>query len=83
MNETEIKIRTFLNKYVRSNYENEDNLFEAGLVNSLFAMQLIYFLEKTYDIKVENNELDINNFKSVYAICDFVERKLAAEGKMG
>ena len=75
------KIRTFLNKYISNDfYENTDNLFAMGLVSSLFAMQLVAYLESNFDLTVDNSELDIDNFKSVDAISDFVGRKLAFGG---
>jgi methoxymalonate biosynthesis acyl carrier protein len=39
-------------------------------------MQLVMFVENTFNIKVENDELDLENFKSVSAISEFVNKKL-------
>ena len=52
-----------------------DNLFELGIVNSLFAVQLMTFIEKTFGVEVEMGDLDIENFKSVNASTAFVMRK--------
>jgi len=52
-----------------------DNIFEQGFVDSMFAMQLVNFVESEFDIKVENEDLDINNFNSVRNISLFIERK--------
>ena len=54
---------------------DDDNLFESGLVNSLFAVQLMTFIEKTFAIEVGMEDLDIENFKSVNASTAFVLRK--------
>jgi len=76
---TKNTIRTFLSKYINNDaYANADNLFTKGLVSSLFAMQLVAYLESNFNLAIDNSELDIENFKSVDAISDFVERKLAA-----
>ena len=73
---TEIKIRQFLGKYFNADeITNEDNIFELGLVNSLFAMQLVNFIESEFDIAVDNNELDLENFKCISAIVRLVESK--------
>jgi acyl carrier protein len=48
-----------------------------GFVNSLFAMQLVLFVEKEFDVRVENDDLDLENFRSANAIVRFVERKQA------
>ena len=51
------------------------NLFESGIVNSLFAVQLMTFIEKMFAIEVGMDDLDIENFKSVDATTAFVLRK--------
>ena len=53
----------------------EQDIFAAGYVNSLFALQLIMFVEKTFGVRVEDEDLDIANFRSVRAIDQFVQRK--------
>lgn len=55
--------------------DNDFDIFEAGIVNSLFAIELMTFLEKAFGIKVTMDDLDMDNFKSVNATNDFVRRK--------
>lgn len=55
--------------------DDEENLFEAGFVNSLFAVQLIAFLEKSFGIEVGADDMDIENFKSINATASFVMAK--------
>jgi acyl carrier protein len=81
LDELKIKIREFLGKYIRQSFEDHDHLFERGLVNSLFAMQLVTHLEKAYQIEVDNEDLEIDNFKSVNAICSFIATKLTSSVK--
>ena len=57
---------------------NDENLFESGIVNSLFAVQLMTFIERTFDIEVGSDDLDIENFKSINATAAFVDKKIAA-----
>lgn len=72
-------VRQFLEEYIRvEKFENDENIFAKKYVNSLFAMQLILFIEKSFGVKVENEDLDINNFSSVNAITDFVSSKSLA-----
>ncbi len=56
---------------------DDDDLFESGIVNSLFAVQLMTFIEKTFAIEVTADDLDIANFKSIEAAAGFVVRKQA------
>jgi len=70
------KTRAFLGKFIQSNHlEDDKDLFASGLLNSLFAMQLVLFVEKEFGIKVENEDLDLKNFNSLNAIAGFVQRK--------
>jgi methoxymalonate biosynthesis acyl carrier protein len=55
--------------------DDDDNLFESGIVNSLFAIQLMTFIEKTFGIEVGVDDLDIENFKSLSAATAFVSRR--------
>ncbi|WP_433364817.1 hypothetical protein [Streptosporangium sp. CA-115845] len=54
-----------------------DDLFELGLVNSLFALQLVQFVENEFSITAEREDLDINNFCSIDTLTAFVLRKLS------
>ncbi len=56
-------------------FSDDDNIFRKGFVDSLFAVQLIAYLEQEFGIRVDNEDLDINNFHSVNKIIVFVERK--------
>jgi len=60
--------------------DDDDNLFELGIVNSLFAVQLMTFIEKTFSIEVEMDDMDIENFKSLNATAAFVVKKNAHRG---
>lgn len=58
--------------------EADDALFESGIVNSLFAVQLMTFLEKTFGIEITSDDLDIQNFRSINATAAFVINKRTA-----
>ena len=78
--ETEIraKIRAFILASIHlPDLTDDDNLFESGIVNSLFAVELMTFLEKTFGIEVTPDDLEIANFQSIDASADFVVRKRA------
>jgi acyl carrier protein len=70
------KVANFiLNSIKVANLDEEDHLFESGIVNSLFAVQLMTFIEKTFHIEVGMDDLDIENFKSIKATAAFVIKK--------
>jgi acyl carrier protein len=75
-NEAKKKIRSFLSRYLReTDFEDDRDLFASGLLNSLFAMELVLFVEEDFGILVENDDLDLANFCSIDAIWRFIERK--------
>lgn len=72
------KIKGLLAQFIADAEVSDDqDIFASGLVNSMFAMQLVLFVEKEYQFKVENEDLDISNFRSINAIVEFVGKKLA------
>jgi len=74
------KIKGFLEKYIKKvDIDEDEDIFQSRLVNSLFAMQLVLFVEKEFKIKAGNEDLDLKNFSSINAIADFVTRKQCNE----
>lgn len=74
------KVRTFITENLivlddEDDFQDSDNIFELGYVNSLFAMKLLNYVEKEFSLKIENEDMDIQNFSSVNAIVNLVERK--------
>jgi len=69
-------VRDFILRSINvSDLKDDENLFESGIVNSLFAVQLMTFIEKTFVIEVGTEDLDIENFKSLNAMAEFVLQK--------
>lgn len=58
--------------------DDDTDLFASGIVNSLFAVQLMTFVEKTFAIEVATEDLDLENFKSLNATAAFVARRSPA-----
>lgn len=78
MDEKKEKIRTFLLSVIRSSdLQEDDDIFALGFVDSLFAMELVLFVESEFQITVEKKDLDYENFKSINAVTSLVERKMA------
>lgn len=66
-------VREFLQRYVGdTDIEVDEEIFATGLVNSLFAMQLVLFLENNFNLNVSDEDLDLKNFKSLNSIANFV-----------
>lgn len=83
---TEAGMREKVRSYIAANlvvydeevvFSDEDNIFALGFVNSLFAMQLLTFVEQEFDIVVDNDDMEIINFSSVSNIVNLVQKKKA------
>lgn len=78
--DTKVKVKKFLSRFYRKReLLDEENIFELGFTNSLFAMQLVVFIENEFNIQVSNKELDINHFKSVNSIVDLISSKQCSD----
>ncbi len=76
MMETSERVRNFLQRSVPNMpLQDDTDIFAAGWVNSLFAMQLVLFVESEFGLSVEDEDLDIDNFRSVNAISGMIQRK--------
>lgn len=71
------RIRGFLVEGVgKEGLDDTTDIFETGAVTSLFAMELVLFVESAFGITVENDDLDLENFSSVQNLASFVGTKL-------
>jgi methoxymalonate biosynthesis acyl carrier protein len=72
------RVRLFLLGFFKNHELTDDeNIFASGYVNSLFAMQLIMFLEQEFEIQVDSDDLDLENLETINVITNLVARKLA------
>jgi methoxymalonate biosynthesis acyl carrier protein len=77
MEEVKESIRQFLAKHVsRERIGDEENIFVTRHVTSLFAMQLVTFIEKEFAIRIQSDDLQFANFQSIGAISRFVRNKM-------
>jgi acyl carrier protein len=57
--------------------ESDTSFLEKGIVDSTGVLELVAFLEETFDIKVEDEELVPENLDSVSNLVRFVKGKSA------
>lgn len=76
MEQSKEKLRGFLARHISGRtIADDDHIFEGGFVNSMFAMQLVLFLEKNFRIAIANEDLELKNFQSINAMAELIERK--------
>ena len=73
------QIRSFvLEKFPQAkkkSLSDSDKLLESGIVDSLGILDLVAFLESDFKVQITDDELLPENFQTVEAIAEFVERK--------
>jgi acyl carrier protein len=75
-NDTRGRVREFVTRALRSAaLGDEDDIFRVGGATSLFAMELVIFVEKQFGIVLEDDDLERANFATIDALTALVERK--------
>lgn len=77
------RIKDYFSRTVAVTLADDADIFHLGLVDSLFAVQLVMFVENEFSIVAEREDLNIRNFCSIAALTKFVEAKLAQPGRAG
>lgn len=72
-------IRAFFAQHIAgTDLADDTDVFTTGHVNSLFAVQLVMWVEQTFDIAVQGGDVDIKHFSSIGDVDRFVTGKLGA-----
>ncbi|MFH8218236.1 MULTISPECIES: acyl carrier protein [unclassified Streptomyces] len=81
----EKELLEFLEERTGTAWDADTDLFDAGGLSSLFAMQVVVHLEKTYAIAVRGADLRLDNFRTVRRMAELVDRLRvpAAGGRHG
>jgi len=80
MSDTKRDIRNFMVETFLfgqdSGLTEETSFLEQGIVDSTGVLELVAHLERTYKIKVKDEELIPDNLDSINSIADFLAKKL-------
>lgn len=68
------RIHDFIEERIKTNVVADKDLFESGLVNSMFAMELIVHLEQAFGIAIVGADLKLDNFRTVERMTSLVHR---------
>jgi methoxymalonate biosynthesis acyl carrier protein len=61
-------------RYPQAEISESEDIFQLGFINSLFAMELVMFVEKSFGVTIPNEELRIDNFRTANSMSDLVDR---------
>jgi methoxymalonate biosynthesis acyl carrier protein len=64
----------FLQRRTRNPVSPDLDIFSSGLASSLFALQLVVHLERSFGIAVSGPELQLDNFRTVDSMVALVMR---------
>jgi acyl carrier protein len=73
-------VQNFLYDESDDGLKETDSLLEKGIIDSTGILELVSFLEETYSIQVEDEELIPENLDSIANATAYVKKK-QAEGK--
>ncbi len=65
-----------LSRRADKNISETDNLIELGIIDSLGILRLISFLEEQLNVTIKSEYLVAENFESIQAIIEFVNKEL-------
>ena len=79
-----MEVSAQIRKFVIENFLFEDNgslnedtsFLENGIIDSTGVLELIEFIERSFDIKVEDDEIIPENFDSISRVAAFVRGKM-------
>ena len=66
-----------------SQLDENTSFLESGIIDSTGILELIQFLEETYDIKIEDEELIPENLDSLKNVVAFLDRKITMKTAVG
>jgi D-alanine--poly(phosphoribitol) ligase subunit 2 len=74
------KVKTTLKEFLLGsfriqNINDTDNIFDTGIVHSLFFIQLLVYIEKKFKVEFLLDEIDIDELSTINQIADLIVSK--------
>ena len=69
-------LENFLFTDDQSQLNNEDSFMDQGIIDSTAILELIFFMEEEFSVKVEVEEMIPDNLDSVDKVVRFIEKKI-------
>ena len=81
--DVKFEIKTFINSEILDGdfdvqLTDDTHLIDAGIIDSMGIMKLLTYLEDTFSIKIDGDDLVPENFESIDAICGLVSKAASA-----
>lgn len=72
--DVQTSILTFVEAKTKTSWDPGADIFGAGGLPSLFAMELVVHLEKTFEISIGGPDMRLENFRTVGSMVQLVTR---------
>jgi acyl carrier protein len=72
-------LRGFLQRSLGKSLSDDDDIFLDGGATSLFAMELVMFIEKSFEVSLGDSDLERENFTTIDAMARLIGRKRSQE----
>ncbi|MCZ7667331.1 MAG: acyl carrier protein [Chloroflexi bacterium] len=81
-----VDIRQQIKQFIAQNFlftgdadslDEDTSFMEEGIVDSMGTLELILFVEETFQFLVADDEIEPDNFDSVNNLCRYIQRKTA------
>lgn len=87
MESTEQRLRDFINETfpvaLEARLTAEESLFDAGILDSIGVLGLMNWLEREFDIIIDDDDVIPENIDGIGPLVRFVESKRAEAGLVG
>lgn len=57
--------------------QDEDNLLNGDILNSLGIVKFISFIEETFNVDVIDASIELEDFSTINSICALIEKRLS------
>ena len=74
-------LESFLFTDDQGELNNEDSFMDQGIIDSTAILELIFFMEEEFSVKVEVEEMIPDNLDSINKVTRFIESKTGALDK--
>jgi len=61
-------------------YDDDDSFLQQGIVDSMGVLELVMFVEETFGVSVDDQDITPDNFDSVNKLAHYVQSKIAVAG---
>ncbi len=75
INNTITELKEYFTTIYKGEIKNNENLFDAGILDSIGIANLITYIEKKFDITIDADDIIENNFNSLSSILKLIKGK--------